>query len=93
MTTWAEGTLHVPSHIERHLMEFIELTHNNALLSNFHRNKNSVSFGTGLNIFSALYFLWIQVQGTSTKLHSLRKSVIYEKLRLSLMNMLYSIPR
>ena len=56
MMTWAESNLHVPSHIESHLKEFIEFTHDNVLLSNFHPNKNSVSFATGLNIFSAFTF-------------------------------------
>ena len=79
MMTLAESNLHVPSHIERHLMEFIELTQDNVLLFNFHRNENSVPFGTGLDIFPAIYFLWIQVLGTTTKWHSNRKSKIYEK--------------
>ena len=61
-------------------MKFIELTHDNVLLSYFHWIKNSVSFGTGLNIFIAICIFWIRELGTSTKRHNLRKSAVYEKI-------------
>ena len=57
----------VTSHIESYLTGFIELKHDNALLCNFHLNKNSVSFATSLNIFPAIHSLWNHVLRTSMK--------------------------